>query len=142
VSEPAPNPDLAEADAVMQSETGHVLGEHAALDRPDACGLRGGYERVEQEASDAAAGRGRVHVDGVLNHSGVDALRPDTGEAATQPSTRLEPVTMPRAQISRTSGQSRSVRRLTATSSGGMVSPGWVQEVCGGLRARMMAAKT
>jgi hypothetical protein len=57
----------------VQGEAGGVLGEDPGLDGPDPGGLGRLHVGDEQGGADATAAGVGVDVDGVLDHSGVDA---------------------------------------------------------------------
>jgi hypothetical protein len=69
--------DGAEPGGPVQGQAGGVLREDPGLDGPDPGGLGGGDQRIQEPAAGAPVAGGGVDVDGVLDHSGVDAAAGD-----------------------------------------------------------------
>src|SRR5690349_1003120 len=72
--------DLAEAGRAVQGAAGGVLREDAGLDGPDAGGLGGGDQHVQQGPADTPAPCRGVDVHGVFDYTGVHATRGDCGD--------------------------------------------------------------
>src|SRR6185437_14104515 len=62
-----------EASGGMHRRAGLVLREDARLDRPDAGGLGGADQHLQQPPADASTSSIRMHVYRVLDHAGVGA---------------------------------------------------------------------
>lgn len=84
-------PTMRKSRRLVKGFAGVVVRKDPGLDRPDASGFCGGDQGVQQAAAGVVPPGAGVHVDGVLDYSGVEH-RSETGEAATQPSTLPPPM--------------------------------------------------
>src|SRR5580658_3789561 len=66
------DPDHTEAHGLVQGNARGVLGKDPGLDRPDARRLGRSDEGAQQLAADTQPASAGMHVDGVLDHPGVD----------------------------------------------------------------------